>query len=394
MFYDVTPILVPLHLSFETLVDILHSTNADILIAPAGTVPAEHLAMSCPNVKQAIWVVEESSRHMDFGANPSKTLTAVEWHEIVHGAESSDTASDLDLPSNQGLPNVISIYQKKQPTSYNVIEFTQKVCFELDALQRRTTNADSLFLQNIVSAVAAQVSAVPRNQKIDSSDLFMPLDSLTSIYPLALTFAALFSGASLALTSFAGTTADYDSAFYGVSPSIVVASAETMIQAHKEKSNAVQGNWAKIQQTLQGRALLSGRMGKSHVQGPRLIFVSTYIGANPVFLSSKQLHHLRLLTGARIVYALTAAHVAGAIAQTNALDYRLQDTPLEPSHFGAPLSSVEIKVVDTSMSKISDDTDPIGHIVVTGPAVIEGEVNLGVMGRIKEDNTLALVFAS
>ncbi|MCJ1475814.1 hypothetical protein MMC13_004478 [Lambiella insularis] len=370
-FYNITPILVPQHLSFEMLADILHSTNADILIAPAGTVPAEHLAMSCPNVRQAIWVVEETSRHLDFGANPSKTQTAVEWHEIVDEAESSNTASDL--PSNQEIPNIISIYQKKQPSSYDVVEYTQK---------------------NIVSAVAAQIYAVPRTQKIHSSDLLMPLDSLTSMCPLVITLAALFCGASLALTPVSGKTADYDSAFFGVHPSIVVASAQTMTQTHTMKRNAVQGNWTKVQLALQGRALLSGRMGKSYIQGPRLIFVSTYIGANPVFLSSKQLHDLRLLTGARIVYALVAAKVAGAIAQTNALDYRLQDIPLEPSHFGAPLSSVEVKLVNAPMSKISDDTDPVGQIVVTGPAVIDGEVNLGVMGKIREDNTLALVFAS
>ena len=211
---------------------------------------------------------------------------------------------------------------------------------------------------------------------------------------MTLFLAALFSGASIALTPVAGPTTDYDSAFLGVSPTIIVASAQTMAEAHKEKYNASHDNWSKIQYTLQARALSAGRMNKPRVPGPRLIFVSTYISANPHFLSSKQLHDLRVLTGARIVYALTATNVAGAISQTNALDYRIQDVPLEPSHFGAPLSAVEIKVVDTPMSKISDDGDFVGHIVVAGPAVIDEEVNLGIMGRIREDNTLALVFAS
>ncbi|MCJ1393014.1 hypothetical protein MMC18_005886 [Xylographa bjoerkii] len=371
-YYGIVPILVPQHLSFETLADVLHSTNADVLIAPAGTVPAEHLAMSCPKVKQAIWVVEETSRHLDFGVNPSKTQTAVEWHEIVGDVDLNSNAPS-DLPSTGETPNIICIYPKKKPTTYDVVEFSQK---------------------NIIAAIAAQISAVPRNHKIEPSDLLMPLDSLTTIYTMVLTLAALFSGASVALTPVAGPTAEYDSAFLGVSPTIIIASAQTMTQAHKEKFNASHDNWSKIQYTLQARALSAGRMNKSHIPGPRLIFVSTYISANPQFLSSKQLHDLRILTGARVIYALTAAEVAGAITHTNAFDYRIQDVPLEPSHFGAPLSAVEIKVVDTPMSKISDDGDFVGHVVVTGPAVIGDEVNLGVMGRIRDDSTLALVFAS
>ncbi|MCJ1403006.1 hypothetical protein MMC11_006228 [Xylographa trunciseda] len=368
----IVPILVPQHLSFETLADVLHSTNADILIAPAGTVPAEHLAMSCPKVKQAIWVVEETSRHMDFGVNPSKTQTAVEWHEIVGDVDLNSNAPS-DLLSTGGTPAIICIYPRKKPTTYDVVEFSQK---------------------NIIAAIAAQIAAVPRNHKIGPSDLLMPLDSLTTIYTMVLTLAALFSGASIALTLIAGPAADYDSAFLGVSPTIIVASAQTMIQAHKEKFNASHDNWSKIQYTLQARALLAGRMNKPHVPGPRLIYISTYISANPQFLSSKQLHDLRVLTGARIVCSLTAAKVAGAISQTNAFDYRIQDEPQEPSHFGAPLSAVEIKVVDTPMSKISDDGEFVGHIVVTGPAVTGDEVNLGIMGRIRDDSTLALVFAS
>ena len=126
MYNGIVPILIPQHLSFETLADILHSTNADVLIAPAGTVPAEHLAMSCPKVKQAIWVVEETSRHLDFGVNPSKTLTAVEWHEIVREVDLNSNASS-DLTSTGEASNIICICQKKKPTTYDVVEFSQKV---------------------------------------------------------------------------------------------------------------------------------------------------------------------------------------------------------------------------------------------------------------------------
>jgi len=103
-------------------------------------------------------------------------------------------------------------------------------------------------------------------------------------------------------------------------------------------------------------------------------------------LSSTMLSDLRLYTRARICYALTAASIAGAIAQSNVFDYRIE----AGSHFGAPLSSVEIKLMNSNESEL-EGARPRGRLVVTGPAVSGGEVNLGVSGSIVEDGTLRLV---
>ena len=108
------------------LAEILHNTKADFLIAPAGTVPVEHLAMSCPNLKHSIWVVEKSSRHMDFKSTPSNTQTAVEWHEIIRQA-TSKSSSGLPSTDNTTTPNVISILKGRETASYKVVEFTQQV---------------------------------------------------------------------------------------------------------------------------------------------------------------------------------------------------------------------------------------------------------------------------
>ena len=206
------------------------------------------------------------------------------------------------------------------------------------------------------------------------------------------TLAALYSNASLALNSIGGTDADYDSAFIKVSPTTVITSAETMLRFQKEKTAASFGMLSKVKYALRARALSAGRLNRARTTlGPRLIYISTGIGSQSAHLTYKQLNDVRLLTGSRTVYALTAANVAGAITQTNAFDYRITDYPSEPSHFGAPLSSIELKLVDTATSKIADDRDPCGHIVVSGPAVVGGEINLGVMGRIRDDNTLTLV---
>ena len=56
-------------------------------------------------------------------------------------------------------------------------------------------------------------------------------------------------------------------------------------------------------------------------------------------LSSELLADLRIFTGARVVYALTAPGIAGAVCQTHIFDYRRHSNA---AHFGPPLSSVEI----------------------------------------------------
>jgi hypothetical protein len=62
------------------------------------------------------------------------------------------------------------------------------------------------------------------------------------------------------------------------------------------------------------------------------------------------------------VYALTAARVAGAVAQTNVFDYRKDGGARNKhSHFGVPMSSLEIKLVDTGFHKTTDDT-PKGEV--------------------------------
>ena len=62
---------------------------------------------------------------------------------------------------------------------------------------------------------------------------------------------------------------------------------------------------------------------------------------------------LRIFTGARVVYALTAARVAGAVTQTQFFDYRVDDAG--KGHFGAPLTSAEIYLKDMGSLKTTDD---------------------------------------
>lgn len=110
-----------------------------------------------------------------------------------------------------------------------------------------------------------------------------------------------------------------------------------------------------ISRSIQARTLDAGRMPSQNVLsrlaniGPtaelslsklRLIAISHCIdGSSQDLLSSELLTDLRIFTGARVLYALTAARVAGAIAQTHVFDYRRH---AGPAHFGPPMSSVEL----------------------------------------------------
>lgn len=192
-----------------------------------------------------------------------------------------------------------------------------------------------------------------------------------------------------------------------MAPTIVVVSAETAAKVQSTTAASAVGGLKQLAHYFESRILASGRLPTdnllSRLTAParaiicttpgklRLVFTSERAGLNTPPLSSKDLSDLRVYTQARVVYALTAAKVAGAVAQTNVYDYRLGSGPSNKhSHFGVPLSSVEVKVKDTAQHKTTDEQS-IGELVVTGPSVAGGEASLGFNATFREDHTLAYV---
>ncbi len=116
---------------------------------------------------------------------------------------------------------------------------------------------------------------------------------------------------------------------------------------------------------------------------PRLIYTYDKAGASTVKLDPAELFKLKVYSGARTVYAFTDSQVAGAICQTNMLDY--QSTSAD---FGPPLGSVEIKLRDAVDGKNSDEK-ALGELVVTGPAVVGGEKIVNHIMTMTDRNTLA-----
>ncbi|KAI5208343.1 hypothetical protein AUEXF2481DRAFT_30590 [Aureobasidium subglaciale EXF-2481] len=383
-FYGLTPILIPYNQDHDTACKLLEDTQTQCLVATAGALPLVALTKSVPSLRQVLWVTDPANKHMDWqGAPENETngkLAVSVWDNIVQ--ESSSTSSELPKGDDSLVPgNLIFLWQKSPNSPAKSVEFTQK---------------------NMVAAIAALISALPLRQRLGPSDLVLPADSFSHSYVLSLTMAALFSHSSLAINSVAGAGVDIALASRGVAPTIIIASSETLSKLHQTHTSGASSAIHRFVHSHHGRALDAGRMpgedllsrlfapkGSAIGTSPeklRLILASERANTGAQTLSSAALRDLRIITRSRICYALTASSVAGAVAQTNIYDYRHNDRPGH-SHFGAPLSSVEIKLVDKDDNKV-DGSTPTGEIVVSGPAVAGGDSNLGVRGIFREDCTL------
>ena len=130
--YSFTPILVPQEQPIDRLCSILHKTKADALILGAGSVPLKSLLKQYQGLKQVVWVVPPSSRHVDWnevseGEGGKADIST--WHDVVEEAGSS-VSSELPAsePRSQA-PDIIFISDTKaKENDFEVIEFTQRVC--------------------------------------------------------------------------------------------------------------------------------------------------------------------------------------------------------------------------------------------------------------------------
>ena len=129
-FYGLTPILIPQQQSLDTLAGILVETKADILVAGAGSLPLQELLQKYPSLKQVIWVVERTSRHMDWnevGEGEGGKAEIAVWHDII---DEKQTSSELpgDIPEGT-VTNVVMVTKDEWSAmdSYELTEFTQAV---------------------------------------------------------------------------------------------------------------------------------------------------------------------------------------------------------------------------------------------------------------------------
>jgi hypothetical protein len=329
----------------------LRRSAADSVVTVPGAFPFDSVVKSYPALRQLIWVVDEGSKHMDWNEVPKGmggSVNVATWQEIVQ-EQPQEAGKDLPPVDGQKEPRDITVFWESKPgVMEEMVRFTAA---------------------NLVSAIAAQLFAVPTAQRINPSDLFLPADSLANSHTLVLTLAALYSNASVAFNSVAGKAADLAVATRGVAPTIIAASPYTLLKTHGETKQSLSSVVSRNIHAMQTSGLArSGSMPaasfltklndklKPAIGTPpgklRILYIAERAGAGTPAMSSAVLSDLRVFTGARIIYALTAAKVAGAVAQTQLYDYRVFDDKC--SHFGPPLTSTEVFLRDTKDHKTSD----------------------------------------
>ncbi|KAI1853782.1 hypothetical protein JX266_001766 [Neoarthrinium moseri] len=389
-FYGLTAVVLPFDESSDIIVSMLQRSGADTVVTVPGAFPFDGVVKSYPSLKQLVWVVDQGSNHMDWNEVPEGVggkVNVSTWQDILH--DSPVTAGN-ELPAEgdaKEAKDVVFFWKSRSGSLEELVQFTQK---------------------NLVSAISAQLTAVPTTHRFSPADLFLSAAPLSASFPLVLTLAALYSNASVAFNSVAGTSADLALATQGISPTVVVATPQTLQKTHKESSGKIASLIASTSHWIQTRSLVQNgampvasflasyndRVKPSVGTTPgklRLLYVADSAGAGTPVLSELALSDLRVFTGARVIYALTAAKVAGSVAQTQFNDYRVHGDGTG-SHFGPPVSSIEVILKDSGSHKTSDDGQKIeGEITVRGPAVSGGVASLGVIGKVREDNVLAYV---
>jgi acyl-CoA synthetase (AMP-forming)/AMP-acid ligase II len=386
-FYDLTPILLPYDQPAETLISMLQRSKADTMIGAVGTLPFEAVTREYAGLRQLIWVLDKGNKHMHWDEVPKGTggeVNVLTWQEITGEKQGGMELPPLDAKS---VPKgVVSFWQSRKTDEGQLVEYSQA---------------------NLVSAISAQLSAIPVRERINSDDLFLPVDSLSTVYTLVLTLAALYYNSSVALNSVAGRDADISAATAGISPTIIVAPASTVSKLHEESSSKLTSPLHRLVHWFQTGTLTQNGVMPSHslltainngarpklgaTPGKlRMLFTSEQLNGDSPPLTPAQLSDLRIFTGARVIYALTGPKVAGAVTQTAFYDYRIEN-PQKQSHFGAPLSSVEMLLRDVKGFKTTDES-AMGEIVVRGPAVVGGgEARMGAVGVLRGDGCLAYV---
>jgi hypothetical protein len=371
-FYDLTPILMPYDQPPQTVISMLRASKADTMIAAVGTIHFDYVTKDYASLKSLIWVVDEGNKHLDWDEVPKGVggkVNVSTWSEVVE--ESTNASTELPALDHKSIPKpVVAFWQSENGDAGQLVEYSHG---------------------NLVAAISAQLSSIPTTQRIGLSDLFFPADSLSSTYTLVLTMAALYYNASVVLNSVANNTVDLTKATRGISPTIIVASAATLAALHQDTSSKLSSFVHSIVHWFQTRTLTqdgvmpvasfftrindSIRPAIGTAPGKlRLLFVAERAGGDSPPLSPSALSDLRIFTRARVVYALTVPQVAGAVTQTAFYDYRV-DPAAEGvhSHFGVPVSSVEIFLRDTKHRKVTDES-------------VAGEVSLGFPNDMSRPN--------
>lgn len=345
-----TAILIPFPVSDDELVSMLKRSAADSVVAASPTsLPLSLARQALPSLRQVIWVDDPATEDEKTEAAPS--VSVANWRHIIDQA-SSPADSELPALDVEHTPHDVVTFGVSGPKEpLEMVSFSQA---------------------NLIAGIAGQLAALPTHERLRPSDLLLPLDSLASIHTLIITLAALYSNASLALAPASDPTADLGPLVSKLAPTVMVAGPEILLRTREASMAEIRSSTlARLSHRLATRSLTLH--GVLPTQGPlpacsshlrlssgagsrrlRLIFVAERAGSRDGHLTPDALTDLRALTGARVIHALAAARVAGALSQTAFYDYQAE-TAAKRAHFGAPLTSLELYLRDSGPYQTTDE---------------------------------------
>jgi hypothetical protein len=143
-FYGLTPILIPYDHPTTEIIGLLKKTKTDVLIGAAGSLPLQEVAKKHQSLKQVIWVVEKTSRHMDWTEVPQDIGGKIDvsvWHQLVQDSQDVSTSDMPDIKS-EDLGKIVTVCADKPGSEERIVEFTQKVCSSCCEIQ--ATLADKI----------------------------------------------------------------------------------------------------------------------------------------------------------------------------------------------------------------------------------------------------------
>jgi len=129
-YYGFTPILIPFNQPHDVVISLLKEAQADVLVGQAGSLPFEDVVKSGVSLRQVIWVVEKTSRHVDWTEVPAdvggKTEVSV-WHDVAQDHGNGTPSLPSETPGGK-LSGIVSVWQSKAgDKNAEVTEFTQQV---------------------------------------------------------------------------------------------------------------------------------------------------------------------------------------------------------------------------------------------------------------------------
>lgn len=358
-YYDFSVTLIPPGLAQEDTDSLLKQIDVKVLIAEAGELDLDSALPKCKSLEQVVLVAKPDSQHMDWASTPvPKGVSVTTWHDLTTSTDATSEVPTYNKDSPKPRP-IGTFFMNHSTGKMELVEYTTEVTQSLPSLPHPANPPP----QNLVSGTAALLPLLPRTSPLTHTDTLLPILPLTTSYALCWTLAALYSNATLSLTSITAPSTDIFTCLAASRPTILITGPGTWKHFLKHYTHTGLGasRFAKFwQRRSLAQGIMPGRKPVPDLSGKDAVFLVMELAAlgdvRGVFvgedagerkgerLTDGEVAELRVELGVRVSKGLVDGRVAGAVCQGNLLDYRIKANG-KGVGLGAPVGSVEVKLV-------------------------------------------------